>query len=304
MEFDDRALALTRGQLDIWLADETGHSSTEWQVGLLVRIEGAVDRDALEWTVRRVVREAEPLRVSCVEVDGQVFQKPVDYPEVDLTFHDLSHSDHPVDEVQEIAHSIQRTPMPFTGPLFKFALFQTGPEDFFFFACVHHIVADGAGIALFGNRVAAVYSALVAGEPVPPAFFGSLQDLVDSELEYEASQDYRDDQAYWISNLPQESELHSRSTTDVAERDPDHFSTPIQLDPAALRRAQELSELWDVPRASLITAACALLVRTWSAEDSEVVFDFPVGRRVHPVSKTLPAMVAGIVPLVLKTSPG
>ena len=304
MEFDDRALALTRGQLDIWLADETGHSSTEWQVGLLVRIEGTVDRDALEWTVRRVVREAEPLRVSCVEVDGQVFQKPVDYPEVDLTFHDLSHSDHPVDEVQEIAHSIQRTPMPFTGPLFKFALFQTGPEDFFFFACVHHIVADGAGIALFGNRVAAVYSALVAGEPVPPAFFGSLQDLVDSELEYEASQDYRDDQAYWISNLPQESELHSRSTTDVAERDPDHFSTPIQLDPAALRRAQELSELWDVPRASLITAACALLVRTWSAEDSEVVFDFPVGRRVHPVSKTLPAMVAGIVPLVLKTSPG
>ena len=89
MEFDNRALPLTRGQLDIWLADETGHSSTEWQVGLLVRIEGTVDRDALEWTIRRVVREAEPIRVACVEAEGQVFQSAIDYPDVELAFFDL-----------------------------------------------------------------------------------------------------------------------------------------------------------------------------------------------------------------------
>ena len=47
MELDDRALPLTRGQLDIWLAQETGHSGTEWQLGLFVRIEGTVERDAL-----------------------------------------------------------------------------------------------------------------------------------------------------------------------------------------------------------------------------------------------------------------
>ena len=35
MELDDRALPLTRGQLDIWLAQETGHSGTEWQLGVL-----------------------------------------------------------------------------------------------------------------------------------------------------------------------------------------------------------------------------------------------------------------------------
>ena len=47
-------------------------------------------------------------------------------------------------------------------------------------AC-HHIVVDGSGIALVGHRIASVYSAVVSGEPVPPAFFGSLQDLVDCE---------------------------------------------------------------------------------------------------------------------------
>jgi hypothetical protein len=86
MGLADRVFPLTRGQLDIWLAQETGHSGTEWQLGLLVRIEGAVERDRLEWAIRRVVREAEPLRAAIFEVDGQVFQRAIDYPDVELAF--------------------------------------------------------------------------------------------------------------------------------------------------------------------------------------------------------------------------
>ena len=192
--------------------------------------------------------------------------------------------------------------MPFTGPLFRFALFSTAPDESYLFVCVHHIVADAAGIALVGNRIAAVYSAIVSGEPVPPAFFGSLQDLVDCESDYESSTDYLDDQAYWTENLPPESVTQYRSP-DTSERESDQFTAPIQLDSSVLRRIQELSDAWDVPRTSVITAACALLVRAWSDEGSDVVIDFPVGRRVRPESKTLPAMVAGVVPLVLKVSP-
>ena len=142
MELDDRALPLTRGQLDIWLAQETGHSGTEWQLGLFVRIEGTVERDALEWAIRRVVQEAEPGRAAFFGVDGQVFQRAIDYPDVELAFYDLSCSRDPVQEAHQLASSIQRTPMPFTGPLFKFALFQTRLDEFYLFACGHHIVID------------------------------------------------------------------------------------------------------------------------------------------------------------------
>ena len=100
MELDDRALPLTRGQLDIWLAQETGHSGTEWQLGLFVRIEGTVERDALEWAIRRVVQEAEPVRAAFFEVDGQVFQRAIDDPDVELAFYDLSCSRHPVQEAR------------------------------------------------------------------------------------------------------------------------------------------------------------------------------------------------------------
>ena len=303
MEFDDRAVPLTRAQLDIWLAHETGHSSTEWQIGLLVRIQGPVEHEALEWTIRRVLQEAEPLRVACFESNGQVFQRAIDYADVGLVNHDLTESPDPVYEVHAIAASIQRTPMPFGGPLFKFALFETSLDESYLFACVHHIVADASGIALVGNRIASVYSAIVAGEPVPPAFFGSLQDLVDCESEYEASNEYVEDQSFWTNNLPSEGAAHQPLPVGDGEHDTYQFSTPVRLDPAVMRRVEELCHAWDVPRVSVITAACALLVRAWSADGSEVALDFPVGRRVRPESKTLPAMVAGVVPLVLTVSP-
>src|SRR6202048_2938334 len=240
MGLADRVFPLTRGQLDRWLAQETGHSGTEWQLGLLVRIEGTVERDRLEGAIRRVVREAEPVRAACFEVDGQVFQRAIDYPDVELAFYDLSGSDHAVQEAHEIASSIQRTPMPFTGPLFKFALFRTRLDEFYLFACGHHIVIDGAGVALVGHRIASVYTAIVSGAPIPPALFGSLQDLVSSDLESEASNDYLEDQAYWSGNLPSESGPNYRLPQAASEHDPDEPSAPVQLDHVVLRRVQEL----------------------------------------------------------------
>ena len=194
--------------------------------------------------------------------------------------------------------------MPFSGPLFKFALFQTRLDEFYLFACCHHIVIDGLGIALVGHRIATIYSAIVSGTPIPPAFFGSLQDLVDCELEYEASTDYLEDQAYW-------SEEPSTGKRTAIIGCPKPRASGIRI--GLLRRfnwtrrssagSKSYPKRWACRRSSVITAACALLVRGWCAEGSEVVLDFPVSRRVRPESKTLPGMVAGVVPLVLKASP-
>ncbi|HTZ16271.1 MAG TPA: AMP-binding protein, partial [Mycobacterium sp.] len=303
MALDDRALPLTRGQLDIWLAQETGHSATDWQLGVLVRFDGAVRRDLLEQAIRQVMREAEPARAAIFEADGQVFQSAIDYSDVEVAFHDLSESRHPVQEAREIASSIQSTPMASDGPLFKFALFQTWADEFYLFGCFHHLVIDGSGITLLAHRIATVYAAIVSDAPIPPTFFGSLQDLVRCESEYEASTDYLDDEDYWTQNLPPENGPHYQLPQAAGEGHPPSPSAPVRLDPVVLRQVQELSEIWNMPRSSVITAACALFMRGWCTEGSEVVLDFPVSRRVRPESKMLPGMLSGAVPLVLKVSP-
>ena len=60
MELDDQALPLTRGQLDIWLAQEAGFPGTEWQLGLFVRIEG-IERFRVLPTLRPVPGSSELL---------------------------------------------------------------------------------------------------------------------------------------------------------------------------------------------------------------------------------------------------
>ena len=183
-------------------------------------------------------------------------------------------------------------------------MFQTRVDEFYWFVCCHHIVIDGIGIALICHRIADVYSAIASGASISPAFFGSLSDLIDCELEYEASTDYLDDQAYWTRNLPPESEPNYRLAHAAGGRDPDESSAPVQLDPVVVAGIHELSQALGVRRSSVITAACALLVRGCDVEGSEVVLDFPVSRRVRQESQTVPGMISGVVPLVLKASPG
>jgi glycopeptidolipid biosynthesis protein len=300
---DGLALPLTRGQLDIWLSQQTDYAGTDWQLGLLVKIEGAIHRDVLEQAIRQTVAEAEPSRVSFFEIDGQVVQRPIDDPHVELEFHDLIGSPDPVHEVRRRASSIQRTPMALNGQLLKFVLFQTQSDEFYLFGCCHHIVLDGLGMALMSRRVATIYTAIAAGRPVPDAYFGSAQDLVDLESGYEASTDYLEDKAYWDKNLPPEGGQDCQLPPTNVGRDPCSPSASVQFDATAVGRIQELSKKLRTRRYSVITAACALVVHAWSGSGSQVALDFPVSRRVRPESKTLPGMLAGVVPLVLQTSP-
>ena len=64
-----------------------------------------------------------------------------------------------------------------------------------------------------------------------------------------------------------------------------------------------------------LTERTALRLETWNdwlqrtprervARAPEVVLDFPVSRRVRPQAQTVPGMISGVVPLVLKASPG
>ena len=296
----DGGRPLTRGQLDIWLAQEAALAGADWQLGLLGRIAGRVDRDHLHDAIRLVVREAEPGRAAFFVTAGQILQRAIDYPDVQLDFYDLTGSEDTAREVGEIASSIRRKPMPLAGPLFKFALFQTSPDEFYLFACCHHIAMDGLGMVLVSRRIAAIYSALVAGEPVPPSYFGSLNDLVEEESAYEASPDYLEDRNYWSTHLPPDNSAHYWPSEFAKGDDSSAPSLPIPLDPSVVGQAKELSKKLRIRRYSVFTAACALLVGGYSATD-EVALNFPVSRRVTQKSKTLPGMLAGVLPLVIKT---
>ncbi|KQH75942.1 non-ribosomal peptide synthetase [Mycobacterium gordonae] len=304
MAGDEQPLPLTRSQLDIWLDQETGGSGIPWQASFFAVIEGAVEPNLVERAVHRAISDCEALRAAIFEANGQVFQRLVDYPAVPVPFLDVSDSQDPVAETYRLASLLQREPMSWAGPLFRFALFRTGPKQSFLFVCLHHIVVDGFSTVLLVNRIAAVYSALAAGSPVPESPFGTLGELVSIESEYEASGDYREDLDFWEGNLPPHHDPVEYRSTDAGDGD-DYYvaAEPVEIDPAVVHEIDQLSRVLGIRRSSVIAAACGLLVHGWEGGGPQVVLDFPVARRTSATLKTIPGMVAGVVPLTLTTAP-
>ena len=297
------SLPLSRGQLDIWLSEETGLAGTEWQLGLLGRIDGAVDREVLLQAIRRTLGEAEPARAAFFEIDGSVVQKAIDYSDIDLPYYDLTDDEDPLRSVRESASAIQHTPMSLTGKLLRFALYRTGVDEHYMFGLCHHISLDGLGMALVSRRIATVYSAMMAGTPITPAYFGSLRDAVECEANYLASADFEADREYWSRNLPTSGELDLGGGDTGRNRDAYTPSASVPVGDEAAGRIKQLAKALRIRRYAVTTAACALMARAWSGHGSEVALDFPVSRRVATEAKTLPSMMAGVVPLVLQAPP-
>lgn len=264
-------------------------------------ISGPVVPALLRQAVCQVIREAEPVRAGFFETDDRIFQTAIDYGDVDVPFRDVTCSQDPVQEAHRLASAVQQTPMRLEGPLFRFALFLTKPDESYLFMCFHHLVIDAFSFALLGQRIASVYSALASTAPIPPAFFGSLRDLVDCEIEYAASEDYLQDLAYWRENLPTKRGSESLSH-DASGRHSYTASAPVQLEPSVVNFIEESSRALTIRRSSLITAACALLVQEICGASPEVVLDLPVARRTTQQLKTLPGMLFGVVPLILRIS--
>ncbi|TDK97339.1 amino acid adenylation domain-containing protein [Mycobacterium paragordonae] len=303
MADDERPLPLTRSQLDIWLAQETSGSGIPWQASFFAVIDGVIEPALIERAVQQAIADCEPLRAAIFEADGQVYQKVVDYPAVVVPFLDVSGTQDPVAETYRLAFSIQREPMSWAGPLFRFALYRTGPNQFFLFFCLHHVIVDGFSTVLLVNRIAAIYSAVAAGVPVPQSSFGTLRDLVSIESEYEASSDYQADRDFWIGNLPPHRDPVDYRSPD-AGAEPDYYiaAQPVELDAVVVHQTDELAATLGIRRLSVIAAACGLLVQSWDGEP-QVVLDFPVARRTSAKLKTIPGMIADVVPLTLTTPP-
>jgi hypothetical protein len=166
----DHVFPLTPIELDIWRAHESGRFGVQWRMDPLVRIEGTSKLDMHKWSIRHVVREAEPLTPAFLEVHGSVLRKAVDNPDAELACDNFVGSQ---DHAQEAESSTQRRRMPLSRPLPKFGLYPRRLEKLQLFVLCHCIVVYGVVLALVSANVSGASSAR------------------------EGCTDFGDDQAYW-----------------------------------------------------------------------------------------------------------
>jgi amino acid adenylation domain-containing protein/FkbH-like protein len=199
-------LPASTAQRRLWLLDQLQPGRSVFNIPIVGRLSGPLDRDALARALTEIVRRHEVLRTTFKSVDGEPVQ--VVAPEgnswapsiVDLSSTPAAGREA---EAERLAREEQQRPFDLLrGPLFRALLLCVGEREHTVVLTCHHIVADGRSVEILLGELIAIYGALRERRPSPLpdlplqyADFAAWQraQLTDARLEAQL--------AYWRAQL-------------------------------------------------------------------------------------------------------
>jgi nonribosomal peptide synthetase MxcG len=289
-------LALTSAQYGIWLGQQLDPDSPAYWTAEAVELTGELDADSFETALRQAVAECDALHQrlrSDGETAWQSLERCDDWPLIRRQLDsDAAHAWMQAD--------LQQAPDLARGPLFGSALLHTGPQRTLWYLRVHHVALDGFGYALLAQRVAALYSALVAGTRTPPERAATLAPVVAEDLAYQSSSACAADRAFWCARME-------------AAPEPGLLAPPAPAAHGVLRRrallAQDSFVDWLTIASNAGTDWSALLIAAFAAwlqrenGSRDLTIGLPVMGRLGSVALGVPCMAMNIIPLRLRFDP-
>ncbi|WP_306770247.1 condensation domain-containing protein, partial [Mycobacterium sp. KBS0706] len=189
-------------QREIWLSQQLDPQNTKYNIAEYLRISGHIDVPAFRAAVKTRLSEIEVLRTCFIKSsDTEIVQILLPYTEWQMPFFDYSFEpDADKRAAQWMAADLSR-PLDLTSDaLFSFVLFKTGADEFVFYQKLHHIVMDGHSASVFTQRLCELYNQILS-RSFEPAAFGFLQEILDRDRKYRASEQYAADRRFWLDRL-------------------------------------------------------------------------------------------------------
>ncbi|MDE3330037.1 non-ribosomal peptide synthetase [Burkholderia pseudomallei] len=291
---------LLPAQREIWLAEQLRPGTGVYNTAGYADIVGAVDHGALRDAFGHAMREADAARATFSAHGDDAWQTPRDAPHADVPLVDVSGQADPAGVALAWMMRDMRTPPDFAaGPLVRSALLRVGAARFFWYVCAHHIVTDAYGTALVVQRTAQLYGARVRGAAPPPAWFGTLDALIDEDRAYRESAAFADDRDYWRARLAAAPEPRSLSPVAL----PGQFAPAGdfhrqwgELDAATSDGLRAMARAGAQGMPPLVAAMMAAYVHRFTHE-RDVVLGLPVMARLSRATRRTPGMVANVLPL-------
>ncbi|HEX9986176.1 MAG TPA: amino acid adenylation domain-containing protein [Thermoanaerobaculia bacterium] len=148
---------LSHGQQRLWFFEQLAPGAS-YNETLAMRLDGALDVQALDDAVNAIVARHEALRTTFVIVDGKPVQRRAESPRIELTKIAATDAERSIAAIAAQPFDLAR------GPLLRATLVATAPGQHVFAITVHHIVGDGWSTGIFLRELAAAY----AGETLVP----------------------------------------------------------------------------------------------------------------------------------------
>ncbi|MEU9431143.1 thioester reductase domain-containing protein [Streptomyces sp. NPDC048252] len=288
---------LPPAQEGVWTGQRLDPDSPAYNTAEYVHIHGPVDAALFDEALHLVVAQTEALHV-VYGVDDQGRPWETDAPAGDWRLHTADLTAEPDPHAAALAWMDEDLARPVDlarGPVFGHALLRIAGEEHLWYHRVHHIALDGFGLSLVARRVSEVYTALVAGEPVPDSDFGTLAPVREEERAYRESPRFAEDRAYWTDRFADRPPVVTQAGRAALPGRTFHRRV-VDLDAArtdVLRAvARDLKVTWSE---LLLAVTVARLHHTTGAP--EIILSLPVMGRLGSVSLRVPCMVRNILPL-------
>ncbi|WP_069812290.1 non-ribosomal peptide synthetase [Streptomyces sp. TP-A0874] len=288
-------MPVTGAQTGIWLAQQIEPDSSAYNIAFFLELRGDTDLDRLAAAVRQAVEEAECLHVRVAPEGGGARQTPAP-SSVEVPVVDLRQAPDPDAAAAEWMEADRGRSVELAGgPLFAQALLRLGDRRVLWYQRYHHIVLDAMGVVLLSRRAGHLYTAGETAGETPQAPDWALRRLVDADLAYRASENFRSDREFWLDRLsdrPEPVRLVERSPAPMTRR----VRRTAELSPERTGRLREAARGAGVRLSRLMVAAVAGYLHRVTGEQ-DLVLGLPVTGRSDAASKEVPGMASNVLPL-------
>ncbi|HEX2187553.1 MAG TPA: condensation domain-containing protein, partial [Longimicrobiaceae bacterium] len=196
---------LSFAQERLWVLDQLDPGNPVYNIAAVSYLEGPLDVELLERTIREILRRHEALRTVFPVVDGEPVQRFLDPAAFSVELEEIPE----MPEAERDAYVRRRTRDEGArrfdlaeGPLFRVRLYRLSPTRHVFHTIKHHIVTDGWSMGALSHELEAIYKAFAAGEPSPlPELQIQYADYAAWQREHLTGETLRRQVEYWREHL-------------------------------------------------------------------------------------------------------
>ncbi|MEQ1539220.1 MAG: amino acid adenylation domain-containing protein [Sphingorhabdus sp.] len=275
-------MPLSLAQQRLWVLTQIDGASAAYHMGGALKLEGALDRDALHRALQRIVDRHEALRTQFVLVDGQPMQAIMAEARIVPSIHDLRDRVDREAACRSFSDAFMTTPFDLRHDLpLRVQLIQLEDHVHELQVVMHHIVSDGWSIGIMLNELSRLYAADVQGQADPlPALPIQYVDYSQWQRQWLAEGQLARQTTFWQHNLAGAPTLLELPTDRRRPAQQDFLgdAVDVRLEAALTASLKALSQRHGVTLYMTLLASWAAVLGRLSNQD-EVVIGSPVAGR-------------------------
>jgi amino acid adenylation domain-containing protein len=198
-------IPLSFAQQRLWFFDQLQPGTSFYNIPAAVRLQGCLQVDALEKSLREIVERHEILRTTFTKVNEEAVQVIHAQPNFQLPIIDLSQLSKTAQEIKVLELAQAEAEYPFdlvNDSLLRIKLLHLHEQEHVLLIVMHHIVADGWSLGVLVRELTSVYAAFSQNRCSPlPELPIQYADFATWQRQYLQGEVLATQLAYWKQQL-------------------------------------------------------------------------------------------------------